>query len=294
MIGRIRWGVGWLLCGVFALACMGCGNRAVASAPPSPTPSPTALPLPPLVECAPDGMICAPAIARLNSAWQMQMPRQLPDVPQPAADFPLTMPQASNEIFISGNPINLLVTLANPTSTPETLQAVELRLVHFAPQAPTIPDAVAACDTRVFSKATGIVTDGACNLSDDPPITYGYPVKLMGNLPDGLVIPLQLGMTSEAQQSAGPVVITPYAPYGATTLLDIAISPQRAGIYQFQVGVMVQGDQLHFFAPIIAALAVLPEQVIRFWSADNCKLPEESGQVPPMGNYLCPGPVPGN
>jgi hypothetical protein len=290
MVHRIRWNMGRLLLGLLALSCVACAGQATVTT--TPTASVTAIPLAPLAGCAPGGRLCAPTIVLVNTAGQMRLADRLPDQPQPATSFPLGLPQPDAEIFINGNPINLLVTLANPTNVAETVQAVELRLVHFTPQHQTIFDAFAACDTRTFTVTRGVQENGTCHLGDDPTATYGYPVALAGKLADGSIIPLQLALTTEGQQATGPVILAPYAYAGATALLDIAIAPQRAGTYQFQVGVMVLGDQLRFFDPIISALAVTPDQVVRYWSADNCTLPGVSNQVPATGAYLCPGPVP--
>src|SRR6185437_6574135 len=112
MVHRIRWGAVWVMMGLLALTCVACAGQATATATPPPTP--TAIPLAPLMGCAPGGRLCAPTIALVNTAGQMRLANRLPDQPQTAANFPLGMPQPDAEIFINGNPINLLVTLAKP------------------------------------------------------------------------------------------------------------------------------------------------------------------------------------
>ncbi len=275
---------------VVAFLLVGCGAASAAGSAP-PTVEPVATPLLPPECLGPQASVCAAALTVLDAAGQTQLPDNLAYQPLPAHNFTFGPPAAGNALFISGNPINLLVTVANPTNAPLTVDDVWLRVVGFTPFTGTIPNAFAACDMRAYT-TRGVQPLGTCALGDDPPATYGYPVALAGAITPGMVIPLQLAYTAEGHLATGTISIAPYQTSGGnTTQLAIAIAPQRAGTYQFQVGILVHGGVPQYFAPVLAALAVNPSDIQTYWSADNCPAFARQGQLPATGAYLCPGPV---
>jgi hypothetical protein len=256
------------------------------------TPQPLAIP----AACAGQTTLCPLAISLVNQQGQVRMANNLSLRPQPETNFAFGTVPAGQSVYISGNDVNLVIALLNPTNASETLTTVELRLVSFTPFNGTIANAFAACDQRVYAngtaKAPTKVAGTDCSLTTSPATTYGFPVTLSDKLTDGMVIPLDGGATPQGQLTSSSVTVAPYATSnGATTLLDIAITPNRSGTYVFQVGVAVKGHPLTFFDTTLSAFAVTQDAVDRYWSAENCTIPGNRAQVPSSGAYLCPGPV---
>jgi hypothetical protein len=292
MVRRSWCGItGMLALSMALLALTACGTASAAHM--TPTVVPVATPLLPAQCLAQQTDVCIATLTLLDRAGQTRLPNNLTYQPQPASKFSFGPPSAGNALFITGNDINILVTLVNPTNTLETVDNVLLRLVGFTPFNGAIANAFAACDMRAYS-AKGVQPLGTCNLGDDPPATYGYPVELATTVTPGAVIPLQLAVTPEGRQSTGPVTIAPFQTSGgSTTMLDIDIAPHVAGTYTFQVGMLIHDGEPRYFTPTLAALAVTPANIQTFWSADNCRAFANQGQIPATGAYLCPGPVPG-
>jgi hypothetical protein len=279
---------------VLTLLLLGCGSSAASvAAAPTPTTVPIASPTLPAA-CFAQTTLCAQTIILLDKPGQQRLPDTLGSQPQPSSAFTFGPPPANNAIFISGNAINILLSLVNPTSSAITVDSLMLRVAGFTPFGGTIANAFAACDERTYSATAGVRAGGRCDSGDYPDFTYGYPVTLSTSVTVGAIIPLQAGTTSEGMAGSGPVVVAPFqTSNGSDTLVDVAITPQVAGTYQFQVGVKAHDDIARYFAPTQTALAVTPGQIQQFWSATNCTLDSNRGQVPATGTYLCPGPVSG-
>ena len=282
-------------CGMLLFVLLGaaCANAPLATTPPSPTPTthaPIETPLP--ATCPTQTNPCLISMQMQNDAGQQRLPDTLTAQPLAATNFPFGSPLPKNQLFISGNAVNIILVLANPTASTEVVTSVELRIVKFVAFTGAIPNAFAGCDMRTYSVAGGINGHGACETTVAPVDTFGFPVALATHIQDGTTIPLQMSLTADGQATAGPLTIAPYQTnQGSTTSLDLAISPQVSGTYQFQVGLSLQNENLQYFDPVMTALAVTPDAISTYWSADNCTLPNNSSQVPSAGLFLCPGPV---
>ncbi|MBA3825726.1 MAG: hypothetical protein H0X24_17740 [Ktedonobacterales bacterium] len=256
----------------------------------------TATPLTLPTECATATTLCPLAITLVNQLGQMQLSNQMAQKPQADTAFAFGTVTTAKQIFVSGNDVNIVLALLNPTNTPEIITTVELRVVSFTPFYGSIPNAFAACDLRAFANGTAKpptkVAGHDCNLNTSPSITHGFPVSLSTKVSNGIVIPLDSGVTNQGQLTSSPIVVPPYATSnGATSLLNVAITPNLSGTYVFQVGVAIRGHALTFFDTTLSALAVTQEAINRYWSAENCSMPDNRWQVPASGAYLCPGPV---
>lgn len=277
---------------VLALLLLGCGSNTTtgATTAPSVTVSNTLPALP--VTCLAQTTLCAQTIALINKPGQARLPDAWGYQPRPSSAFTFGPPAANSALFISGNAINILLSFVNPTSAPLTLDNMLLRVVGFTPFSGTIANAFAACDERTFSASDGVQSGGTCEIGDDPSATYGYPVTLSTTVKVNTIIPLEVGSTAEGEIGSDPVAVAPFqASDGSVTLVDVAITPQVAGTYQFQVGVKVHDATASYFPSLLTALAVTPDQIQQFWSATNCTLSANRNQVPATGSYLCPGPV---
>jgi hypothetical protein len=256
----------------------------------------TAQPLAIPAACANATTLCPLALSLVNPLGQVQINGQLALRPQSATSFPFGAVPAAQQIFVSGNDINIALALLNPTNAPETITSVELRVVSFTPFNGSIANAFAACDLRAYANGTAKppanVAGHDCSLSTSPSSTYGFPVALSAKVANGIVIPLDSGSTNQGQLTSSPIIIAPYATSnGKTTLLNIAIAPNLSGTYVFQVGVAIRGHALTFFDTTLSALAVTQDAIDHYWSAENCAIPGNREQVPTSGAYLCPGPV---
>ena len=199
---------------------------------------------------------------------------------------------SENQIFISGNDINIMLILANLTVSATTVSGVELRLVQFAAFNGTIPNAFTGCDMRTYSVAGGIKKSRSLCSDGLPHCHVWLPVTLATVMQSGTTIPLQLGLTADGQAPAGQISVAPHeTSQGSPTALDIDIAPQLSGTYQSQVGLNLQNGNLQYFDPVMTALAGTPSAIITHWSADNCSLPKNSSLIPTTGSFLCPGPV---
>ena len=264
------------------------------------TPTTTHIPAPPAplpIACAGQAALCPLAISLLNEQGQVQLTGNLGSQPQADSAFPFGKINPTQQLFVTGNDVNILLTLVNPTDATETITSVELRVVTFTPFTGTIANAFAACDMRAYANGTAkpptdVKPGNDCTFNTSPSITYGYPVSLSPTVTSGIVVPLTLGITNQGQQVTGPAIIPAYQKSnGQTTLLDVAIAPNLSGTYVFQVGVAIKGHPLTFFDTTLTALAVTQDAIDHYWSAENCTIPDNSWQVPTTGAYLCPGPV---
>jgi len=246
--------------------------------------------------CAVATTLCPLDISLLNQQGQVALSGPLSQRPQPDTNFPFGSFTSAQQIFISGNDVNIVLAVLNPTNAPETITSVELRVVSFMPFAGTIPNAFAACDLRAYANGTAQppthVPGHDCNFNASPSITYGFPVSLSTTVTNGAIIPLNSDITNQGQRTSNAITVPPYTTSnGATTLLNVDIAPNRSGTYVFQVGVAVKGHPLTFFTTTLSALAITPDAVDTYWSAENCSIPGIRDQVPTSGAYLCPGPV---